>query len=58
MTPMMQSFLSLATSAGWQPNKARYLDERDKALRSPELVTELRRKAEEKRARKAQKARP
>lgn len=45
--------IALASLGGWQPSKARYLSERDKARRSPELVEELKRKAAEKQARKA-----
>jgi len=45
--------MALASLAGWRPSKARDLSERDKALRSPELVAELKRKAAEKQARKA-----
>jgi len=45
--------MALASSVGWSPGQARTLAERDKALRSPELVEELKRKAAEKQARKA-----
>lgn len=50
---MFPTVMALASSAGWRPNKARDLSERDKNLRSPELVAELKRKAAEKQARKA-----
>lgn len=50
---LIPTIMALASSVGWSPGQARTLAERDKALRSPELVEELKRKAAEKQARKA-----
>lgn len=44
---------ALMATTNWSINNSRELSERDKAQRSPELVEELKTKAEEKRQRKA-----